>query len=1118
MLSGAATLEEAVEIAVDNFLDKGIKSIDLGNRKMALDAYAETSIRTISGNAQVQGSLDRYEDADQYLSWVSDSPMECEQCREWEGKILRTTNDLEKLPEEFRSLPSLEDAKSGGLFHPNCTHSLQVYIDGYSTPPKDTNDEANEKRRNEIRRLQKLERTNNLKQKIYKNDGQTNRAKGAKDRAARYRAQRRQLEGQIERKSLGWFTGEDRLRRLAEANGVPADVLDNLKGNLPALNKVALKTGVDPRLVSKQVREGVAKVRDIPDIRKFGVDTFEELPVAVQDKLILDNKNVFESEFGIMNFLEAEGKFHNPPPLPENVQKYNKTQFNNWIKNNRKQYTNEYGSWRWDNKKGKPDFKWNKKLIDNNWKPEIDQILAEAEAAGALKNKEQVVAGGLPSSGKTFTLANKGKKDFLKTYNMDNYVILNADDMKTRIILRKYASKQDKALDALMSDTFVNDADFGAGSSLRINHPVMKKLKLLHPDLYDEFYDKTFDKTTLTEIREAIASRTKIGDTGLWGYEAANILHEESSSMLKAAQDKASDGGFNMIHDVTMGSDKPIKLVDDLVQGKNYKPAEVMFIQFSDEQARSGVVKRYVRGNFANININGGRGGRYVMSSVIDDSTKKVRTKAGFKEKTIDILGREAITDNEVFLTQLLESPNVTQNLDDIQIISRLDIDPTSPTGQPIPKRLDLEFKDGKIVVKRNKKGVVYKTKAAPTPSKIGVRGENVVKELSKEMTPETRTAIKASQTSSKKINGGVVGTNASAKGKWIADRLGYSGAAERVAKSVDLEKDFDFGDLKERFSPNKVTDINIAPNGKMTHDLILFRGIAAQTDIKTKPITVTRRDSSIGVGQAQSSFRVLRTAISSGEVKMVGNSVYIDDMIEATKARRKSNIFTSASGYDKKTYNKALDRYYEIKGIPNPSKDLISMELLIEPDFHSALNDILEEEGYNLNVISARPVRVTADDQLQEFIDGEYYSSYGASGTGIYTTLRTGEAIDYALQTDWDNGIGGGGVAIQMKLKAGTKFATKEQYMKAQEKVDAYIINLRNNIGNISENRDLYTTEMQDFRADVGTYLAAQGFQAYMSDWEADPFKIGHVIVLDRTALVVSEEPYAIFRDEVNK
>ena len=45
---------------------------------MQIDDYANTAIRTIAGNAQVQGSIDRYEDAEQYLVWITDSPMECD--------------------------------------------------------------------------------------------------------------------------------------------------------------------------------------------------------------------------------------------------------------------------------------------------------------------------------------------------------------------------------------------------------------------------------------------------------------------------------------------------------------------------------------------------------------------------------------------------------------------------------------------------------------------------------------------------------------------------------------------------------------------------------------------------------------------------------------------------------------------------------------------------------------------------------------------------------------------------------------------------------------------------------------------------------------------------------
>ena len=57
-----------------------------------------------------------------------------------------------------------------------------------------------------------------------------------------------------------------------------------------------------------------------------------------------------------MNFLEGDGKFHQPPSLPDKAKKMNKVQFDEFIKNNKKKYSNDYGSWEWNTKKGKPDF------------------------------------------------------------------------------------------------------------------------------------------------------------------------------------------------------------------------------------------------------------------------------------------------------------------------------------------------------------------------------------------------------------------------------------------------------------------------------------------------------------------------------------------------------------------------------------------------------------------------------------------------------------------------------------------------------------------------------------------------------------------------------------------
>jgi len=1145
VVSGAATLEEAVEIAVDNFLDKGIKSIDLGNRKMALDAYAETSIRTISGNAQVQGSLDRYEDADQYLSWVSDSPMECEQCREWEGKILRTTNDLEKLPEEFRSLPSLEDAKSGGLFHPNCTHSLQVYIDGYSTPPKDTNDEANEKRRNEIRRLQKLERTNKLKEKVYKANGQTNRAKGARDRAARYRAQRRQFEAQIERKSLGWFTGEDRLRRLAEANGIKPEVLNAAKGNLPALTKLAKNTGFDPRLVSPSVRRGVAEVIEPPDIsdvlKLAGVDNYDSLPDSIQKELRLKYKNFYESEFGIFNFLEGEGKFHNPPPLPENVLKMNKPQFEKWLKTNGGKYSNSYGTWEWNNKKGKPDFLWSKARETSIWQDEIDLIIAEAEAAGAKKNKKQVVAGGLPSSGKTFTLANKGKDPSLKTYQLDDYVVLNPDDMKTTIIFRDYASASDKKLNTRLSQIFRNDdALVNAGSILTPKHPVMKELKLKHPDIYEEVLNKEFSKSTLKDIREGIASKVPIGDTGLFGYEAANILHEESSAMMAVAQDKVSDAGFNMIHDVTMGSDKPIKLVEDLVTTKQYQPAEVMFIMYSKEQAADTVIDRYIRGNFS---LSNGRGGRYVVSGVIDGSVKKIKDP-DFANKTLDLLGRPALTDNEVFLVELLESEAVSQNADDIQIINRYsDVNPATGQANAYPVEV-IKDRDGKYqILKSTSKskniaidGLVVRKKLIIEPKVVNAGQEDLSEKFLSEVTDVDKKELW--EQNSKFGKGGTTKPSLKAYAEtYYASKRGFNGNPKvvKVIKTPKYESEFDPAFQRVVFksgSPKDIVELvdEIQDGELLEQDVILYRGISTEVNPQSKVVT-----NGIDYNHGHNQTWMLSTEIpknyddtaeytlkkiKTGAKEVIYNgtddvSINIKKSVKAAKKgtvlKKYERVKSSLEGLTSDNIQQAVNRYVTLLNLPDIPEGTIMQSMLDDEQFTNILNNVLAEQGINVIQEETPEIIRTAQEFADDFIDGELYLAHGVSGAGIYTTTSEEVAKYYATQNKVDSRRGSGAVVIKMKLKAGSKIAGSKAIKEAERIADNYTTSLANKqtLGKLSNEE--FEIAMQDWRADVNSILIAQGYQAripeYSPDLQTQEAK-GYLIIFDRSAVEVQENP----------
>lgn len=1108
-------LDQAVEQATESLLSQGIKHVNVGSRKMGIDAYAETSIRTIAGNAQVQGSIDRYEDAGQYLVWITDSPMECSLCRKWEGKILRTTNDLEKIPAKYHEYKTLEHAKSKGLFHPNCTHSAQMYIEGYSTPPKDTKDAENEKRRSKIRRLKKLERTNKTKAKFWAKNGSPRRAALSKKRAAKYEAERIRFESLVERKSLGWFTGEDRLRRLAAANGVPEKLINEAAGNLPQLNKIALKTGVDPRLVSRKVRTRVDKLRNPPDVRELGIKSLDDLADGGKE-LNMQYKRFFEDDAGIMNFLEDDGQFHQPPKLPEKATK-SKSQFNKLV-GNKKEFQNEYGKWVWSESKGKPEIAWS-----NAKKKEFDEIiesyLEEEIAGGVGREGKQIVAGGLPSSGKTFNLKNQG-------YDIDNYIIVNPDYMKTRIIINKYATKVDRKFNDDMTDIFINGGVKGAGSKLNKAHPVFNHLKSIHPDIAEDFVDKVFDKETLNDIREAIVAETNIGGTGLFGYEAANVIHEESSTLAKKLLEEASDEKFNIIQDVTMGTDKPLKAAEDLVKNKGYEKTEVMFVMFQKEQAVEAVVERYLRMNITNIDSSG-RGGRYVMSGVLDKATVKVNAGEGLG-KTIELLGREAVTDNELLLVDLLESDYVATDPDKINIINRYSVPDVKQKGFR-SVRIAVEEVDGKFKAARQVRGGIdgLKEYTEDVVVKISNRaGIDDVEEMTKKVLI-------------KNAAGEITGVNQ----KWLSQIEERKEVLRKVNKNVDdaglyliaKEKGFTstpnkvktYKEISGGRTPAEVLEEqtkyigeNLIDNEVLTEDVITYRGLSDSTDIDqevwkmqtvkrpaAKRITqVTRQigfDDLVGQGEFKAAFRVeqkMKRHLSDLGVMDLEIQIDGDSMLEAQKRFKEYAIENSD--------NPLFSRW----GNPSfyPDDDILfNPELFEVEEFREIYDEILYERNIGFQNKKMPPTVMTGLEMHEEFIDGDYYAGHGVYGHGIYTDPDITLAVSYADQYDEVDGYGEGGVVQAMKVPAGTKMPSQETLHRVMKEVESDQSKVYSELmmGRYNqEKNDLYRHINSTLHTNIGRRLAAMGYQAYDVRM-LDGIK-GHIVILDRSIIEVVETP----------
>lgn len=94
--------------------------IDKGNHKWTLDRYSEMLIRTKSVEARNRGMMNRIAENNYDLVQVSAHGAD-DNCGDWEGVVLSVTGNTP-------GYPTVHDAESGGLFHPNCKHAINVLI------------------------------------------------------------------------------------------------------------------------------------------------------------------------------------------------------------------------------------------------------------------------------------------------------------------------------------------------------------------------------------------------------------------------------------------------------------------------------------------------------------------------------------------------------------------------------------------------------------------------------------------------------------------------------------------------------------------------------------------------------------------------------------------------------------------------------------------------------------------------------------------------------------------------------------------------------------------------------------------------------------------------------
>jgi hypothetical protein len=139
--TGATSLGQAIDMATNDFLDKGLDCIIYKNgRRVNIASYAEMALRASSQRAVFTGEGARREEWGVRTVVVSSHNNCSPLCLPWQGKVY--IDDVYSGGKKGQgNYPLLSTAMRGGLFHPHCRHNTGTYFEGISSLPEPVDDE-----------------------------------------------------------------------------------------------------------------------------------------------------------------------------------------------------------------------------------------------------------------------------------------------------------------------------------------------------------------------------------------------------------------------------------------------------------------------------------------------------------------------------------------------------------------------------------------------------------------------------------------------------------------------------------------------------------------------------------------------------------------------------------------------------------------------------------------------------------------------------------------------------------------------------------------------------------------------------------------------------------------
>lgn len=145
-LGGALTPEgtrlDAAQQALDILAKRGITGFkDASGRNWSLTSYIEMKSRTIVNNELREANAERMLDRGQNLVVISSHSRSAPQCQPYEGQVISLDGETGTVIRpnatggkavKVKIKATMADARSKGLFHPNCGHTSSSYVPGAS--------------------------------------------------------------------------------------------------------------------------------------------------------------------------------------------------------------------------------------------------------------------------------------------------------------------------------------------------------------------------------------------------------------------------------------------------------------------------------------------------------------------------------------------------------------------------------------------------------------------------------------------------------------------------------------------------------------------------------------------------------------------------------------------------------------------------------------------------------------------------------------------------------------------------------------------------------------------------------------------------------------------------